>query len=220
MQGLDAAIGPVADRIDTPAAQSLVRQGRINGLPLRAIFAQKVSFKERETCKSFSVVITHYPMTLREESFKFRAMTGEVLKPGFSSGDRCWLVITDAVNAVGKEQMSVRVHQPPFAVELLGAEKTVGLEQRARAPAPVLIPLLRPRHGGQFRGFGVALAGQVSQRLRLAGPVLVPILPKRVNERKERRGIGSPGGRGRVSAGSTQIAYFEDVLVRGLRDKE
>src|SRR5579863_8502730 len=101
--------------------------------------------------------------------------------------------------------MTVGVHEPPFAIDLLRPEEARGLELRAGSRAAVFVPTRWFGLRGHLLRFPIAIGGQIVEGLDFAGPILVAVLAEGVDERTERVGIGDKGRRRGVGAGGVDL---------------
>src|SRR5689334_11626764 len=81
----------------------------------------------------------------RNKRLKLRLFSGEVLKPALTLLRRCRSQLPHAVHALGEEEATVRIDQPPLPLILPRAEEAGRFEPRPRGPAAKPVPVRRAR---------------------------------------------------------------------------
>ena len=182
------AVRAVGYGVEPPAAQAFVGDFGVFVAPVVAVFPENVRGGE-------VVGLLDSPLlVVGDEKFVFRGieegervvLLGEVFKVEFSAVERRYGGRgRHPHHAVRPEQVSVGIHEPPFAADFFGSEMPRGLALSARRPAPEpvavygagvsrkLLPLL---FGGCF---------EVAVKARLARPFPEFELPVFVHKREK-----------------------------------
>ena len=209
---VDPGVRPVAYRVHPPTSQAPLGDSGVRLFPTRPVLAEQVRPGEVERPVALALVVSVRPPVAPAVELRGGGPgLGQGLEIVHPIGNRRGGAPTvDAVGAVGPEEPSLGVHQPPFIFVFRRMKKVGGRQLGPAGPAAVGVPAVRSGVGGQVGSLGLAMLGQLRPRVRLAGPVFVDVLPELVNEREERLGRHRSGG----PAGANGV-YREGVI--GLR---
>ncbi len=184
-----------------------------NGLlPAWAIFARQVGGAKGKALGRAPGIMAFEGVAPGEKPGKLGLFAGEIFKPAFALLDGRGVQRPNTIDAVREKEPSVRVHQPPLAIDLFGAEETGRFELGSGGPAAVAVPVFGARVGGELGCLLLAPGRQVGLRFHFARPVLVPVLAEGVDEGEERFGICHPGRGRRVGARGANILDLEHVV--------